>query len=93
MMGKIAFYHERKQYGFVESPKIEEDAFFHLEDIKNLTDLSVEEGREVFFKMENDDKGPRVVDMKLRPVCQSCDDIKIHHDRLSRWFCPFCEEI
>ncbi|MFB6109480.1 MAG: cold-shock protein [Halodesulfurarchaeum sp.] len=54
--GTVAFFNERKGYGFIESDESEEDVFFHMEDVGGP---DLEEGQEVEFEIEQADKGPR----------------------------------
>ena len=54
--GTVAFFNERKGYGFIESDESEEDVFFHMEDVGGP---DLEEGQEVEFDIEEADKGPR----------------------------------
>ena len=61
--GTVAFFHERKGYGFIEreDDDSDEDVFFHMEDVGG-SDL--EEGDEVEFEIEQADKGPRAVNLQ-----------------------------
>ncbi|MFW6384876.1 MAG: cold-shock protein [Halodesulfurarchaeum sp.] len=54
--GTVAFFNERKGYGFIESDDADEDVFFHMEDVGGP---DLEEGQEVEFEIEQADKGPR----------------------------------
>ena len=56
--GKVAFFHERKGYGFIEreDEDSDDDIFFHMEDVGGP---DLEEGNEVEFEIEQADKGPR----------------------------------
>ncbi|MFW6458009.1 MAG: cold-shock protein [Halodesulfurarchaeum sp.] len=58
--GTVAFFNERKGYGFIESDESEEDVFFHMEDVGGP---DLEEGQEVEFEIEQADKGPRAKDL------------------------------
>ena len=59
--GTVAFFNERKGYGFIESDDADEDVFFHMEDVGGP---DLEEGQEVEFEIEQADKGPRAKDLK-----------------------------
>ncbi len=54
--GTVAFFHDRKGYGFIESDDSDDDVFFHMEDVGG-DDL--EEGQEVEFEITDGQKGPR----------------------------------
>ena len=54
--GTVAFFHDRKGYGFIESDDADDDVFFHMEDVGGE---DLEEGEEVEFDIEQADKGPR----------------------------------
>ena len=54
--GTVAFFHERKGYGFIETDEADEDVFFHMEDVGGP---DLEEGQEVEFDIREADKGPR----------------------------------
>ncbi|MDX1745509.1 MAG: cold shock domain-containing protein [Halobacteriales archaeon] len=54
--GTVAFFHERKGYGFIETDDADEDVFFHMEDVGGP---DLEEGQEVEFDIHEADKGPR----------------------------------
>ena len=58
--GTVAFFHDRKGYGFIETEDAEEDIFFHMEDVGGP---DLEEGAEVEFDIEEAEKGPRAVDL------------------------------
>ena len=59
--GTVAFFNERKGYGFIESDDADEDVFFHMEDVGGP---DLEEGQEVEFEIEQAEKGPRAKDLK-----------------------------
>lgn len=54
--GKVAFFHDRKGYGFIETDDEDEDIFFHMEDVGGP---DLQEGQEVEFEIEQAEKGPR----------------------------------
>ncbi|MFB6167195.1 MAG: cold shock domain-containing protein [Candidatus Nanohaloarchaea archaeon] len=62
MKGTVAFFHDRKKYGFIESDEAEDDVFFHLDD---LDQDSIEEGAEVEFDEEEGDRGPRATNIEV----------------------------
>ena len=59
--GKVEFFHDRKGYGFIESDELDEDVFFHMEDVGGP---DLEEGQEVEFEVEQADEGPRATDLE-----------------------------
>jgi len=52
----VDFFNDTGGYGFITSDTVEEDVFFHMEDIDG-PDLT--EGTRVWFKVEQAGKGPR----------------------------------
>lgn len=54
--GTVTFFHDRKGYGFIDTDDVEDDVFFHMEDVGG-DDL--DEGQEVEFDIEDGDEGPR----------------------------------
>ena len=61
MKGVVKFFHDQKNYGFIETEEMDDDVFFHQEDMDN--ELNVEEGTEVEFEQEEGDKGPKAVNV------------------------------
>ena len=59
--GTVAFFHDRKGYGFIETDEADEDVFFHMDDVEGP---DLEEGQEVEFDIEQADKGPRAANVK-----------------------------
>ncbi len=59
--GTVAFFHDRKGYGFIETDETDDDVFFHMEDVGGP---DLEEGQEVEFDIEQADKGPRAVNLE-----------------------------
>lgn len=60
MQGTVKFFHDRKNYGFIEVDEQEDDIFFHISE---LDGDSIEEGAEVEFDTEEGDKGLEAVDV------------------------------
>jgi len=54
--GKVAFFHDRKGYGFIESEDADDDVFFHMDDIEGG---EPQEGDKFEFELEDTDRGPR----------------------------------
>ena len=59
--GTVAFFHDRKGYGFIETEEADEDVFFHMDDVEGP---DLEEGQEVEFDIEQADKGPRAANVR-----------------------------
>jgi CspA family cold shock protein len=58
--GTVDFFNDTGGYGFIVSDAVDEDVFFHMEDIGGP---DLEEGQEVQFRVEEYDKGPRATDL------------------------------
>ncbi len=58
--GTVAFFHDRKGYGFIESDDSDEDVFFHMEDVGGE---DLQEGQEVEFEITSGAKGPRATNL------------------------------
>lgn len=54
--GKVSFFHDRKGYGFIETPASDEDIFFHVDDVEGP---EPQEGEELEFDIEDAPRGPR----------------------------------
>jgi CspA family cold shock protein len=59
--GIVDFFNDTGGYGFIETDAVEEDVFFHMEDVGG-PDLA--EGTEVAFDIEQAQKGPRAKNLK-----------------------------
>ena len=59
--GTVAFFNERKGYGFIETEDADDDVFFHMEDVGGP---DLEEGQDVEFDIEEADKGPRATNLE-----------------------------
>ena len=62
MQGTVKFFHDQKNYGFIETEDMDDDVFFHVSD---LDGDSIEEGAEVEFDTEEGDKGPKAVNLTV----------------------------
>lgn len=60
MKGTVKFFHDQKNYGFIETEEIDDDVFFHVSD---LEEDSIEEETEVEFEKEEGDRGPKAVNV------------------------------
>ncbi len=61
MKGKIKWYNARKGFGFIEGEN-EKDGFVHRTAVPK--GIYLNEGDEVEFEVEKDEKGPKAVDLK-----------------------------
>jgi len=59
--GKVTFFHDRKGYGFFETPAADDDVFFHMDDIEGG---EPQEGDEFEFEIEEGDRGLRATDVE-----------------------------
>ncbi len=62
MQGTVKFFHDKKQYGFIETDDVDDDIFFHISDVEGE---EVEEGDEVEFDQEEGDRGPKGVNVTV----------------------------
>ncbi len=62
MKGEVKFFHDMKNYGFINPEGQEDDVFVHISDVDGE---SLKEGDEVEFETEQGEKGPRAVDVKV----------------------------
>ena len=61
MKGTVKFFHDQKNYGFIETEELEDDVFFHKDELDEEFDVG--EGSEVEFEQEEADKGPKAVNV------------------------------
>ncbi|PSH00144.1 MAG: cold-shock protein [Nanohaloarchaea archaeon SW_4_43_9] len=61
MKGTVKFFHDQKRYGFIETEEMDDDVFFHEDDLEG--DVEVGEDDEVEFETEEGDKGPKAVNV------------------------------
>jgi CspA family cold shock protein len=61
MKGTVKFFHDMKNYGFIQPEDGSEDVFFHVSE---LDAESVQEDDEVEFDTEEGDRGPRAVNVQ-----------------------------
>lgn len=63
MQGTVKFFHDQKNYGFIETDEMDDDVFFHASELPEGE--SVEEGDEVEFEQEEGDRGPKAVSVEV----------------------------
>ena len=61
MKGVVKFFHDQKNYGFIETEEIDDDIFFHVSDLEEGD--GIEEDTEVEFDQEEGDRGPKAVNV------------------------------
>ncbi len=61
MKGTVKFFHDQKNYGFIETDEMDDDVFFHQEEVEG--DVQFEEGDDVEFDQEEGDRGPKAVNV------------------------------
>jgi len=61
MKGTVKFFHDQKNYGFIETDEMDDDVFFHASELDE--GVSVDEGDDVEFDQEEGDRGPKAVDV------------------------------
>ena len=62
MQGTVKFFHDQKNYGFIETEDMDDDVFFHASELPEGE--YVEEGDEVEFEQEEGDRGPKAVNVE-----------------------------
>ncbi|MFB6292473.1 MAG: cold shock domain-containing protein [Candidatus Nanohaloarchaea archaeon] len=62
LQGTVKFFHDEKQYGFIETDEVDDDIFFHISDVEGE---EVGEGDEVEFEQEEGDRGPKAVEIEI----------------------------
>lgn len=60
--GTVEFFNETGGYGFIGSPAVDEDVFFHVEDVETA---EPDEGEDVRFAYTTEEKGLRATDLAL----------------------------
>ncbi len=61
MKGNVKFFNERKNYGFIESEKTNNDLFVHRD---NILVGNISDGDRVSFSLAKSHKGPRAVKVR-----------------------------
>lgn len=60
--GTVKFFDESRGFGFIETNEIQEDVFFHVDDIEGA---EPREGHSLKFEIENAVRGPRAKNVEL----------------------------
>ncbi len=62
MRGKVKFFNNMKNFGFIEPDEGDDDLFVHRSDLDGVNYLN--EGDEVEFEVGEGEKGPRAMNVK-----------------------------
>lgn len=71
MEGKVKFFNNEKGFGFIESED-GKDVFVHITKLEGLTTL--EENQTVTFEVEQGDRGPMAVGVKLSENSEDAEE-------------------
>jgi CspA family cold shock protein len=63
LKGTVKWFDSQKGYGFIEPEDGSKDVFVHYSGIRGTGYRSLEEGDEVDFEIEQDQRGPKAVDV------------------------------
>ena len=63
--GKVKWFNGAKGYGFIEREDKEKDVFVHLSALRDAGLNHLDEGQEVTFDVENGEKGPSAISLKI----------------------------
>lgn len=65
LKGKIKWFNGAKGYGFIEREDKEKDVFVHSSVVRDAGLNHLDEGQEVTFDVENGEKGPSAISLKI----------------------------
>ena len=63
--GKVKWFNGAKGYGFIEREDKEKDVFVHSSAVRDAGLNSLDEGQEVTFDVEDGEKGPSAISLKI----------------------------
>lgn len=63
--GTVKWYNARKGFGFVEREDGEKDVFVHASAVKKAGLKRLEGGQKISFDIEDSDKGPNAINLKV----------------------------
>ena len=63
--GKVKWFNGAKGYGFIEREDKEKDVFVHSSAVRDAGLNHLDEGQEVTFDVENGEKGPSAISLKI----------------------------
>ena len=65
LKGKVKWFNGAKGYGFIEREDKEKDVFVHSSAVRDAGLSHLDEGQEVTFDVENGEKGPSAISLKI----------------------------
>ena len=65
LKGKVKWFNGAKGYGFIEREDKEKDVFVHSSAVRDAGLNSLDEGQEVTFDVEDGEKGPSAISLKI----------------------------
>ena len=65
LKGKVKWFNGAKGYGFIEREDKEKDVFVHSSAVRDAGLNQLDEGQEVTFDVENGEKGPSAISLKI----------------------------
>jgi len=65
LKGKVKWFNGAKGYGFIEREDKEKDVFVHSSAVRDAGLNHLDEGQEVTFDVENGEKGPSAISLKI----------------------------
>ena len=65
LKGKVKWFNGAKGYGFIEREYKEKDVFVHSSAVRDAGLNQLDEGQEVTFDVENGEKGPSAIRLKI----------------------------
>ena len=63
--GKVKWFNGAKGFGFIERDDKEKDVFVHSSAVRDAGLNQLDEGQEVTFDVENGEKGPSAISLKI----------------------------
>ncbi len=63
--GKVKWFDSKKGFGFIEAAELDKDVFVHHSGIAGDGYHHLKEGDEVEFELEETDKGPQAVNVRM----------------------------
>lgn len=60
--GKVDFFNDTSGYGFIDSPSLDNDVFYHMEDVPGR---DIHDGTDIAFAWKETEDGPRATHMRV----------------------------
>ena len=64
-IGTVKFFNTTKGFGFIEPEDGSRDVFVHISAVEQSGLTTINEGQRVDFEVEEDQKGPKAVNLKI----------------------------